>query len=1044
MKCYGEVTAGGLSCFLAGFFYNPDMASSRLSASSKRARSRGGVTIRDNARVSARDIIGGDVIIQQAAPPALTEADWDEADRRYLRQVIHATERLGFVGIPTRADQPEVQLEDIFIPPTAELGRSPAPAGVPGTNPLDKDSAPLLARRVTLAQALAENTNHVILGDPGAGKSTLLRYLVLSAAHARLAQHKQAESSPPDEAPTASNPAAEPRLPVLVSLGGLASSDLALPAYFYAHARQAYQLDLPPGFFERALEAGRALVCFDGLDEVVAPARRSAVRDAVTAFASLYAQTSYAANRIVVSSRTVGYERAPLDRRMFTHLTLLPFSDEDTAEFIRRWYALREPNPARARSRGLALLETLRRNERLRRLAENPLLLMIIALIHHVEAELPNERVRLYDKCTEALLTTWESVKDLPVEPAARERPHRRFERRLFEKLAFWMHTRAAARERAYARERAASHTRATPGKSTASGKTARLRAAAFKRGDLELALAGFLREDGHVKLSRDEARAEAAAFLDLASERAGLLVERGDGVFAFVHITFEEYFCACDLERRYVHDMPQLWREVEPRLYDADWREVILLLLGRLNQYDEPASALVERILDAPDAIDRVIRRELFLAASAVADHVDVRATLRKTVLDRLIRFAGNQRPRFHGLRDDALTALGALLFEPRAHAFLLRLAQDARASDTLRIAAVQLFADAGENETARQLVEWAQAPGERWTTRLRAAEILAEVGETQAAGELLHALARQAGAESDWLQIAHAALSFEQLMPALLARIASDPGLLGGARLLATALQSGLREDADGVLGLVRAPNGETPARLQGSVLAMPFGETRDVLAYLDAVVASATAPPDQRVMAARLLNVFGEPGRARSALVALAEDPAVDFPSRLLAAGALVELGEAETARRRVENLVQSLPAGTEASMEAAAALMHLGLRDRAIGLLLDLKRTLEPDDPDRLRVARLLAELGQVDAAVRAARALAANADADALVRVEAAREYARLGGDPAWVIKRLLNLVESKNITVRDECYQGLKENAGALRLPFRAFRASTP
>ena len=95
-------------------------------------------------------------------------------------------------------------------------------------------------------------------------------------------------------------------------------------------------------------------------------------------------------------------------------------------------------------------------------------MLTIIALLHRTEAELPNERVRLYDKCTEALLGTWENVKGLSLSEHERERPYYRFRRRLLEKLAFWMHQRSE-------------------------GKDSRVE---VKSGDLETKLTALLRED--------------------------------------------------------------------------------------------------------------------------------------------------------------------------------------------------------------------------------------------------------------------------------------------------------------------------------------------------------------------------------------------------------------------------------------------------------------------------------------------------------------------------------------------------------------------
>lgn len=157
-------------------------------------------------------------------------------------------------------------------------------------------------------------------------------------------------------------------------------------------------------------------------------------------------------------------------------------------------------------------------------------------------------------------------------------------------------------------------------------------------------------------------------------------MVERGDGIYSFVHLTFQEYFAACDLEKRYITDLERLWGEIQPHLYDPRWREVILLLLGRLNEHDEPPSILVEKILREHDKFDEVLHRNLFLAAACLADRVNVRETLRNEIVNPLLKFAGAKHPKYYSLRYDAIQALGNLRGNLTAGDGLLALAQDAK----------------------------------------------------------------------------------------------------------------------------------------------------------------------------------------------------------------------------------------------------------------------------------------------------------------------------------------------------------------------------
>ncbi|MEA3345092.1 MAG: hypothetical protein U9Q78_02425 [Chloroflexota bacterium] len=273
------------------------------------------------------------------------------------------------------------------------------------------------------------------------------------------------------------------------------------------------------------------------------------------------------------------------------------------------------------------------------------------------------DRVKLYDKCVTALVDTWEKVKGLTLEE--RQRDFYRYRRRLLERLAYELHTQAEE-----------------PGQLQT-----------VKRGDLELLLTRFLMENRRLGFADDPdgAREEARAFIRLARGRTGLLVERGQGVFGFSHLTFQEYLAACDVENRCIHrGVEAIWKEIEGRLHDPHWREVILLLLGSLNEYDEPPTLLVERILETGEEgkFESVLHRHLYLAARALADRVDVATDLHRDVVDELLRIA-RTAPSWE--RGDALTTLAWLEGDDYAADSLLALARDESVAEGVRFDAYQ-----------------------------------------------------------------------------------------------------------------------------------------------------------------------------------------------------------------------------------------------------------------------------------------------------------------------------------------------------------------
>jgi len=321
-----------------------------------------------------------------------------ELRARYIELMIDRHQDLDFVGIPELKDRHALHLNEIFINLQAEIEIVSEPVELLKTVVVDGriiidhlwPSAGLphqtSKRRVSVNEALREHTKLIVLGDPGAGKTTLLKYITLAFAQNRC--------------DLLDLPGDETRLPIFVRLYDYVAKqanhpgDYSLLDYLYTQAHEQLLLNLSPGFFEAELEQGQCCLCLDGLDELGGAGLRREVTAAVASLAGRYPR-----NRYLITSRLVGYEEAPLDRRSFIHHTVLPFSDDDIRRFVQKWYATREKEPAAAQRQANHLIETILREPRLKDLAANPLMLTIMALVHRIEAELPHERVKLYDKC---------------------------------------------------------------------------------------------------------------------------------------------------------------------------------------------------------------------------------------------------------------------------------------------------------------------------------------------------------------------------------------------------------------------------------------------------------------------------------------------------------------------------------------------------------------------------------------------------------------------------------------------------------------------
>lgn len=469
---------------------------------------------------------------------------------------------------------------------------------------------------VSINEALNSGRCLAVIGAPGAGKTTLLRYLALT--YARQQARERLDLS-------------EERLPVFIVLRDFnrflddaeqrsESLDLSpqlLPRFLSSHTKAiAPHLSLPDDFFSGPLDAGKCIVLLDGLDEVADPAKRVRIVEVIAA-----CTRHYQGNRFIVTSRPRGYDGEAKQRlaSLYGECAIRDFDDGDMAAFARNWYEAVIRNrlgdtpeaTAEAQRQADDLLRAIRADERVEALAPNPLLLSILAMVHQRGVGLPQQRAELYDECTDMLLGYWDQTKggEAARELATLGELTRNEKRTLLQPIALWFHERGEQGLEA--------------GKEELEREIARQFTETF--GDTE-----------------NKARYRAALFLRVIDERAGLLMERETGVYAFAHLTFQEYLAA-----RAIADRDDYIEYTLQHLHDPWWREVILLEVGHLSDVRhfgrrarKLTSDLIRAIRNAGSWLEDVLKRDLLFATRCLCDtsKLGVDDDLRKSLLDELI----------------------------------------------------------------------------------------------------------------------------------------------------------------------------------------------------------------------------------------------------------------------------------------------------------------------------------------------------------------------------------------------------------------------
>ncbi len=519
----------------------------RLDGSGAIAQGDGAIAAGENSVVVAGNVHDGFVVVHGDYHLHIHDkTDAEDLYQKYLVDLASATSRLSWVNVdPDHADPQKsesLELMDVYTAlDTTELERMESEEKVRRYLFHQKDEM-----RISAQEVVNRKQKLVLLGDPGAGKSTFVNFLghVLAQAgrEKRTAEWigRLQKAGPWDH---------DALMPVRVILKDFAAeigiesirhdSDLLL-----AYLRKRLEEKLPEfwnDFYERLSDPEQpCLILLDGLDEIPIGQRRTII-GIINDFAGKYGE-----NRYLVTCRIYAYIGKEYQLPGFHQATLTPFNKEQIEHFIDAWYS-----ELSARER-FTENEAMNRAERLKTaatrsdligLAERPLLMTVMAILHTFRGQLPQDRVELYRWTVDLLFRRWESriggeegLMEILNIPGLK--PDSLLYGLYF--AAYQAHSGASGKE----------DTADIP------EETLRKNLAPYLGGSWD----------------------KAGIFMQYVRERAGLLIRHKPDAYTFPHRTFQEFMAACHIVE--TDDYPG--KSAELILTDPDkWRIVFVLAAG-------------------------------------------------------------------------------------------------------------------------------------------------------------------------------------------------------------------------------------------------------------------------------------------------------------------------------------------------------------------------------------------------------------------------------------------------------------------------------
>jgi len=465
-----------------------------------------------------------------------------------------------------------MELEKIFVP--LNISNESSTSAECQNNCINKkESEPLLKYQ-----------RSVLLGKPGSGKSTLLKHIAVSISSNRKSTNLLSKSI----------------VPILFKVSDYAESYKSKHDNLHNYLCNRIESKFKE-FFHTTLLCSNALILIDGLDEVTDKSLRLRITDRIEEFMSTYPKC-----QCVITSRIIGYDEVRLGCG-FEHFLLDDFNKEQIKKFSNNWIAIIHKdwtNEVIAKESN-ELFESISKNSSVFKLATNPLLMTIIAMIYFKGRRLPNNRIQLYEFSTETFLESW--VRLRVTSDSQLKSKEDIIE--ILSPLAYYMHK-------------------------TKSN-------ACIEEGELLIKFEQFY-EQFHTSACLETVKKETREFIAFLREQAGFFYEigisdTGENLFSFMHLTFEEYFAGMFLANDF-NNGGSLWKDA---VNSSRWTEILRLTAAHLSAHMGrfKTTEFINAIVKLSDDFPEIGRREALLI-QMLSDDIIISDGCKFNTIEKIVRY--------------------------------------------------------------------------------------------------------------------------------------------------------------------------------------------------------------------------------------------------------------------------------------------------------------------------------------------------------------------------------------------------------------------